>query len=252
MDCVSPSLSIPGPSILWSWGPQINLDVWSLSLGLFLSPSAISCLLFLSAGTWAQHQGGFGWAWVTPSLNYTTACGVGPEDLNSSVYFHMHVAFTQAPSGDASTYKKGRAPHKQDITKALKRLTGKVFTIRREWHMPLVRNMSYRPQHGVRGAACYLATGSWHWVPYLPTLKCTGKESPMPLGGSWDWLASQPTNQWAPALGRESQKIGCRAMEKHGKHQLPTSTWSSTYVHTQYDSGTHMYHTCTHTPQMFM
>lgn len=197
IDCVSPGLSIPGPSILWSWGPQIDLDVLSLSLGLFLSPSAISCLLFLSAGTWAQHQGGFGWTWVTPSLYYTTACGVGPEDLNSSVYFHMRVAFTQAPSGDASTYKKGRAPHKQDITKALKRLTGKVFTIRREWHMPLVRNMSYRPQspsdtqHGVRGAACYLATDSWHWVPYLPTLKCTGKESPMPLGGREGWSGTE-------------------------------------------------------------
>lgn len=144
---------------------------------------------------------------MTPSLSSNTACGVGPGALEQhSVYFHMRVAFTQAPSSDTSTYKKGRAPHKQDITKALKRLTEKVFTIRHEWHTPLVRNMSYMPQspsdpqHGVQGAACYLATGSWHWIPYLPTLKCTGKESPMPLGGreggsGTDLPASLQTNE---------------------------------------------------------
>lgn len=58
--CMNVGLRMHGSSILWSWGSHLDMHVESLSFGPPLSPHVISYLLFLSAESRAEHQGGFG------------------------------------------------------------------------------------------------------------------------------------------------------------------------------------------------
>lgn len=99
-----------------------------------------SLWLLITTGTCSEYQGRFCWAWQGPSsLGYNVwHVGWTHGHIVVGVSVPMGEGITREQSSDTSTYKKGRAHHKQDIT-PLQRLTEKAFTARRKLHTFLIQ-----------------------------------------------------------------------------------------------------------------